>query len=94
MYDAYFKAVCTCMFSAAPSRRVITAAVIGSLLCALLLVIAIGCTCKLHARRMSQVRKFASIKLPVAARWYMFLCHRCASVAFVRVLLHVVCDVR
>ncbi|XP_006820405.1 low-density lipoprotein receptor-related protein 12-like [Saccoglossus kowalevskii] len=36
------------------STRVITAAVIGSLVCGLLLVIALGCTCKLYALRLSE----------------------------------------
>ncbi|XP_070536640.1 low-density lipoprotein receptor-related protein 12-like [Ptychodera flava] len=36
------------------SRRVITAAVVGSLICGLLLVIALGCTCKLYALRLSE----------------------------------------
>ena len=34
--------------------RVITAAVIGSLICGLLLVIALGCTCKLYSLAMLQ----------------------------------------
>nr|XP_039255701.1 uncharacterized protein LOC120332508 [Styela clava] len=38
------------------SRRVITAAVIGSLVCSLLLVIALGCTCKLYSLRASHHR--------------------------------------
>lgn len=36
--------------------RVITAAVIGSLVCGLLLVIALGCTCKLYSLRMLERR--------------------------------------
>lgn len=36
--------------------RVITAAVIGSLVCCLLLVIALGCTCKLYSLRMFERR--------------------------------------
>ena len=36
--------------------RVITAAVIGSLVCGLLLVIALGCTCKLYSLRMFERR--------------------------------------
>ena len=36
--------------------RVITAAVIGSLICGLLLVIALGCTCKLYSLRMFERR--------------------------------------
>ncbi|XP_071370494.1 low-density lipoprotein receptor-related protein 12 [Centroberyx affinis] len=38
--------------------RVITAAVIGSLICGLLLVIALGCTCKLYSLRMFERRSF------------------------------------
>lgn len=38
--------------------RVITAAVIGSLVCCLLLVIALGCTCKLYSLRMFERRSF------------------------------------
>jgi hypothetical protein len=37
-------------------RKVITAAVIGSLVCGLLLVIALGCTCKLYAIRTQEYR--------------------------------------
>ncbi|XP_013394997.1 low-density lipoprotein receptor-related protein 3 isoform X1 [Lingula anatina] len=40
--------------SSLPSLRVIIAAVIGSLICGLLLVIALGCTCKLYALRMNE----------------------------------------
>lgn len=36
------------------TSRVIIAAVIGSLICALLLVVAMGCTCKLYALRMHE----------------------------------------
>ncbi|XP_064610975.1 low-density lipoprotein receptor-related protein 12-like isoform X2 [Liolophura sinensis] len=36
------------------SRRVIIAAVMGSLICALLLVVALGCTCKLYALRLHE----------------------------------------
>ncbi|XP_077993515.1 low-density lipoprotein receptor-related protein 12-like isoform X2 [Glandiceps talaboti] len=38
------------------STRVIIAAVIGSLICGLLLVIALGCTCKLYALRVNEQR--------------------------------------
>ncbi|XP_037119725.1 low-density lipoprotein receptor-related protein 12 [Syngnathus acus] len=38
--------------------RVIAAAVIGSLVCGLLLVIALGCTCKLYSLRVSERRSF------------------------------------
>ncbi|KAF5915220.1 hypothetical protein HPG69_011683 [Diceros bicornis minor] len=55
--------------------RVITAAVIGSLICGLLLVIALGCTCKLYSLRMFERRLavrsqlgFTSIRLPMAGR--------------------------
>lgn len=41
--------------------RVITAAVIGSLICGLLLVIALGCTCKLYSLRMFE-RRWRSIQ--------------------------------
>jgi len=34
------------------SLKVITASVIGSLMCAIMIVIAVGCTCKLHTNRM------------------------------------------
>ncbi|CAH1779480.1 unnamed protein product [Owenia fusiformis] len=40
--------------SGMPSVRVITAAVVGSLVCCLLLVIAFGCTCKLYAMRLQE----------------------------------------
>ena len=45
--------------------RVITAAVIGSLICGLLLVIALGCTCKLYSLRMFE-RRSAPRPLPYA----------------------------
>ncbi|PIO14858.1 hypothetical protein AB205_0015220, partial [Aquarana catesbeiana] len=55
--------------------RVITAAVIGSLICGLLLVIALGCTCKLYSLRMFERRLavrsqlgFTSIRLPITRR--------------------------
>ncbi|KAF3833403.1 hypothetical protein F7725_024607 [Dissostichus mawsoni] len=41
--------------------RVITAAVIGSLICGLLLVIALGCTCKLYSLRMFERRVEAEL---------------------------------
>ena len=48
-------------------RKVITAAVIGSLVCGLLLVIALGCTCKLYAIRTQEYR---SVKVqPAVAVW-------------------------
>ncbi|XP_003474549.2 low-density lipoprotein receptor-related protein 10 [Cavia porcellus] len=42
-------------------RKVITAAVIGSLVCGLLLVIALGCTCKLYAIRTQEYSIFAPL---------------------------------
>ncbi|XP_043913977.1 low-density lipoprotein receptor-related protein 10 [Protopterus annectens] len=42
-------------------RKVITAAVIGSLICGLLLVIALGCTCKLYAIRSHEYSIFAPL---------------------------------
>ncbi|XP_001379916.2 low-density lipoprotein receptor-related protein 10 [Monodelphis domestica] len=42
-------------------RKVITAAVIGSLICGLLLVIALGCTCKLYAIRTQEYSIFAPL---------------------------------
>ncbi|KAM9824295.1 low-density lipoprotein receptor-related protein 12 [Neosynchiropus ocellatus] len=38
--------------------RVVTAAVIGSLVCGLLLVVALGCTCKLYSLRLFERRSF------------------------------------
>lgn len=37
-------------------RKVITAATVGSLVCGLLLVIAMGCTCKLYSLRTREYR--------------------------------------
>ena len=54
-YHAQSNHVSSGLFPVTPSRRVIAAAVIGSLLCGLLLVVAVGFTCKLHAYRMNQV---------------------------------------
>ncbi|XP_040824842.1 low-density lipoprotein receptor-related protein 10 [Ochotona curzoniae] len=42
-------------------RKVITAAIIGSLVCGLLLVIALGCTCKLYAIRTQEYSIFAPL---------------------------------
>ncbi|XP_055990400.1 low-density lipoprotein receptor-related protein 10 isoform X2 [Sorex fumeus] len=42
-------------------RKVITAAIIGSLVCSLLLVIALGCTCKLYAIRTQEYSIFAPL---------------------------------
>ncbi|XP_066579006.1 low-density lipoprotein receptor-related protein 10 [Amia ocellicauda] len=42
-------------------RKVITAATVGSLVCGLLLVIAMGCTCKLYSLRTREYSLFASI---------------------------------
>uniref|UniRef100_A0A6I8NHQ1 LDL receptor related protein 10 n=1 Tax=Ornithorhynchus anatinus TaxID=9258 RepID=A0A6I8NHQ1_ORNAN len=42
-------------------RKVVTAAVIGSLICGLLLVIALGCTCKLYAIRSHEYSIFAPL---------------------------------
>ncbi|KAK7877998.1 hypothetical protein WMY93_031344 [Mugilogobius chulae] len=44
--------------------RVITAAVIGSLICGLLLVIALGCTCKLYSLRMFERRYTHTNNIP------------------------------
>ena len=41
---------------AAVPRKVITAALIGSLVCSLLLVIALGCALKLHSLRNREYR--------------------------------------
>nr|XP_046237247.1 low-density lipoprotein receptor-related protein 10 [Scatophagus argus] len=42
-------------------RKVITAATVGSLICGLLLVIAMGCTCKLYSLRTREYSLFAPI---------------------------------
>ncbi|PWA28833.1 hypothetical protein CCH79_00012889 [Gambusia affinis] len=42
-------------------RKVITAATVGSLICGLLLVIAMGCTCKLYSLRTREYSMFAPI---------------------------------
>ncbi|XP_048826723.1 low-density lipoprotein receptor-related protein 10 [Brienomyrus brachyistius] len=42
-------------------RKVITAATVGSLVCGLLLVIAMGCTCKLYSLRTREYSMFAPI---------------------------------
>ncbi|KAJ8372747.1 hypothetical protein AAFF_G00277550, partial [Aldrovandia affinis] len=42
-------------------RKVITAATLGSLVCGLLLVIAMGCTCKLYSLRTREYSMFAPI---------------------------------
>lgn len=41
-------------------RKVITAATVGSLICGLLLVIAMGCTCKLYSLRTREYRCVSS----------------------------------
>lgn len=46
-------------------RKVITAATVGSLVCGLLLVIAMGCTCKLYSLR---TREYRSARLCFNAR--------------------------
>ena len=46
--------------------KVITAAVIGSLICGLLLVIAIGCTCKLYALRLHEAHVSSRISTPIS----------------------------
>ncbi|XP_069044807.1 low-density lipoprotein receptor-related protein 10 [Lepisosteus oculatus] len=48
-----------CTFN--PPRKVITAAAVGSLVCGLLLVIAMGCTCKLYSLRSREYSLFAPI---------------------------------
>ncbi|XP_013876496.1 low-density lipoprotein receptor-related protein 10 [Austrofundulus limnaeus] len=48
---------CTAMLP----RKVITAATVGSLICGLLLVIAMGCTCKLYSLRTREYSMFAPI---------------------------------
>nr|XP_033780784.1 low-density lipoprotein receptor-related protein 10 [Geotrypetes seraphini] len=42
-------------------RKVVTAAVVGSLVCGLLLVVALGCTCKLYAIRTQEYSIFAPL---------------------------------
>ncbi|XP_067882720.1 LOW QUALITY PROTEIN: low-density lipoprotein receptor-related protein 10-like, partial [Heterodontus francisci] len=42
-------------------RKVVTAAVVGSLVCALLLVVAMGCTCKLYSLRTSHYSLFTPL---------------------------------
>ncbi|XP_029436156.1 low-density lipoprotein receptor-related protein 10 [Rhinatrema bivittatum] len=44
-----------------PPRKVVTAAVVGSLVCGLLLVVALGCTCKLYAIRTQEYSIFAPL---------------------------------
>ncbi|XP_035679142.1 low-density lipoprotein receptor-related protein 3-like [Branchiostoma floridae] len=44
------------------SEKVITAAVIGSIVCGLLLVIALGCTCKLYALRLQDDPRYQSTR--------------------------------
>lgn len=46
--------------------KVITAAVIGSLICGLLLVIALGCTCKLYALRLQEQHGLHRTSTPVS----------------------------
>ena len=46
--------------------KVITAAVIGSLICGLLLVIALGCTCKLYALRLHEAHASMRFTTPIA----------------------------
>uniref|UniRef100_A0A674ADB7 Low density lipoprotein receptor-related protein 10 n=1 Tax=Salmo trutta TaxID=8032 RepID=A0A674ADB7_SALTR len=48
-------------------RKVITAATVGSLVCGLLLVIAMGCTCKLYSLRTREYSMFAPISRQEAA---------------------------
>uniref|UniRef100_A0A1A8G8V8 Low density lipoprotein receptor-related protein 10 n=1 Tax=Nothobranchius korthausae TaxID=1143690 RepID=A0A1A8G8V8_9TELE len=48
-------------------RKVITAATVGSLVCGLLLVIAMGCTCKLYSLRSREYSMFAPISRQEAA---------------------------
>ncbi|XP_039602257.1 low-density lipoprotein receptor-related protein 10 [Polypterus senegalus] len=50
-------------------RKVITAATVGSLICGLLLVIAMGCTCKLYSLRAREYSFFA----PISAREAEFI---------------------
>ena len=49
---------CTAMLP----RKVITAATVGSLVCGLLLVIAMGCTCKLYSLRTREYRSALSAR--------------------------------
>lgn len=44
-----------------PPRKVVTAAVVGSLVCGLLLVVALGCTCKLYAIRTQEYSIFSPL---------------------------------
>lgn len=46
-------------------RKVITAATVGSLVCGLLLVIAMGCTCKLYSLRTREYRYCTQILHPI-----------------------------
>lgn len=46
--------------------KVITAAVIGSLICGLLLVIALGCTCKLYALRLHEAHANLRYSTPIS----------------------------
>ena len=56
-----------CVFvSSEPSVRVITAAVVGSLICGLLLVIALGCTCKLYALRLQEAQGGPRFETPMS----------------------------
>lgn len=47
-------------------NSVLTAALMGSLICALLLVIAISCTCRLHALRMLETRLATTRETPLS----------------------------
>ena len=51
---------------AEPSTKVITAAVIGSLICGLLLLIALGCTCKLYALRLQEHQRILQQSTPIS----------------------------
>ena len=54
------------LFIVEPSTKVITAAVIGSLICGSLLVIALGCTCKLYALRLQEHYRILEQSTPIS----------------------------
>ncbi|XP_005103804.1 uncharacterized protein LOC101862519 [Aplysia californica] len=51
--------------SSVPSTRVIVAAVVGATMCALLLVIVLGCICKIFSARMHQLEAVAHTETPL-----------------------------
>ena len=62
--------------SASSSIRVITAAVIGVLICAMLLVIALGCSCKLYSLRQQENSPSHCYDSPLTRLQQEFFVHR------------------